>query len=148
MDIEARLAVTSLMGRYANAIDHGESSSWTGTFTEDGVFRVFARDLETPVISVQGQAELAGFMESMPPHNGELTVMSNHMFGAIEFVSESADEIRLRTRAAIFRMRDGEVGPPTNGTYVDVVQRENGEWRFAERVLEMDGAAIAARPGS
>ncbi len=146
MDIEARLAVTSLIGRYASAIDHGETESWVGTFTEDGIFRVFARDLETPVISIQGQTELTGFMQSMPPHNGERTVMSNHMFGATEFVSETSEEIRLRTRAAIFRLRDGEVGEPTNGTYVDVVRRENGEWRFAERVLQMDTAVIAARP--
>lgn len=146
MDIEARLAVISLIGRYASAIDHGESENWVGTFTNDGAFRVFARDLEHPVISLEGEAELTGFMQSMPPHNGERTTMSNHMFGTTEFVSETAEEIRIRTRAAIFRLRDGEVGEPTNGTYVDVVRRENGKWRFAERVLQMDTAVIAARP--
>ncbi|MDA0350761.1 MAG: nuclear transport factor 2 family protein [Chloroflexi bacterium] len=145
MDTEARLALTSLMGRYANAIDHGEQASWVATFTEDGLFQVFVQDAETPVITSRGHAELAQFVAGNAANSAKNGSMSLHLFGAIEVVEEQADELRLRTRALLGATNGDGSAVTTIGTYHDVARRVNGEWRFAERVLKMDRAEIAGR---
>ena len=145
MQTEARLAVTSLMGRYANAIDYGEQASWVETFTEDGLFQVFVQDGETPVITARGHAELTKFVEGNAANSHKNESMSLHLFGAIEVVEESADELRLRTRALLGAT--GGEGPAVTsiGTYHDVARRVDGEWLFAERMLRMDRGEIAGR---
>ena len=145
MDTEARLAITTLMGRYANAIDHGEQSSWVETFTEDGLFQVFVQDAETALITARGTAELTQFVQGNAANSVKNSSMSLHLFGAMEVVEESAGELRLRTRA-LLGATTGEGSSVTSiGTYHDVARRVNGTWLFAERVLRMDRAEIAGR---
>ena len=145
MDTEARLAITSLMGRYANAIDYGEQSSWVETFTDDGLFQVFVQDTETAVITARGHAELATFVAGNAANSQKNGSMSLHLFGAIEIVAEGADEIRLRTRALLGATNSDGPAVTSIGTYHDVARQVNGEWLFAERVLRMDRAEIAGR---
>lgn len=145
MDTEARLAITSLMGRYANAIDYGEQSSWVETFTDDGLFQVFVQDTATAAITARGHSELSKFVAGNAGNSRKNESMSLHMFGAIEFVEESADEMRLRTRALLGATGGDGPAVTTIGTYHDVARRVNGEWLFAERVLRMDRAEIAGR---
>lgn len=145
MDTEARLAITSLMGRYANAIDYGELASWVATFTDDGLFQVFVQDTETAVITARGHAELTTFVEGNAANSHKNGSMSLHLFGAIEIVEESPDEIRLRTRALLGATNSEGPAITSVGTYHDVARRVEGEWRFAERVLRMDRAEIAGR---
>ncbi len=145
MDTEARLEITSLMGRYANAIDYGEQASWVETFTEDGLFQVFVQDAATPVITARGHAELTNFVQGNAANSQKNESMSLHLFGAIEIVEEQTDEIRLRTRALLGATSGDGPAVTSIGTYHDVARRVQGEWRFAERVLRMDRAEIAGR---
>lgn len=145
MDTEARLAITSLMGRYANAIDYGEQAAWVATFTEDGLFQVFVQDTETPAITARGHAELTQFVEGNAANSAKNGSMSLHLFGPIEVLEESTDELRIRTRALLGATNAEGSAVTTIGTYHDVARRVQGEWRFAERVLRMDRAEIAGR---
>jgi len=148
MDTEARLEVTSLMGRYANSIDYGEQASWVETFTEDGLFQVFVQNTDTAVITARGHGELTQFVEGNAANSQKNESMSLHLFGAIEVVEESADELRLRTRALLGATSGDGPAVTSIGTYHDVARRVGGEWRFAERVLRMDRAEVAGRSGA
>ncbi len=148
MEIEARLAVTSLMARYGNAYDLCETEAWLDTFTEDGLFQAYLDDPETPQTNARGRAELRQFIEGSARARQNEATMSLHLLSAIEVIEESAEEMRLRTRIIISRtQQDGSAIAERHGTYFDVVRRIGNEWRFAERVMRLDPAVIAARPG-
>lgn len=59
-EVEARLAIQDLEGKYAAAWDTADADGWAALFTEDGVFEM-AEVGDLPGVHLQGRQELAGF---------------------------------------------------------------------------------------
>ena len=126
-------AIVRVLYGYCHAIDYGEEAKWLGLFTSDGIFHV---DLPRgrPPIHCAGQKELAAFIGAHPRAPAAL---HKHLL-LNPLIELHGDEARA---ASYFQMLLDIDGTPETfcfGRYlVRLVRSESGQWRFRERVAQV-----------
>lgn len=126
--LEARIAIRELVARYCFTVDERDIDGIARCFTRDGVMR-----------SLDGVMDARGRAAVIEQFHGRFAVLgpSNHYTHdhLVEF--DPADPGRatgtLNTHAEV--VRNGEF-LVASLRYRDSYRLEEGEWRFAERVLE------------
>jgi hypothetical protein len=123
------------MHRYSQLVDYGDQRGWVDLFTPDGHFEV--RYLPRPELSLSltGRDALERFIESHGRHDG---AFRKHIVMDPEIVVDGD----LATSSTYLVVIDAGPSPLARavGRYLDTVVRcEDGRWRFAERVCEVEG---------
>ena len=124
--LEAESAIRALVARYCFAIDDHDLEAVAGLFTSDA--RVWSRD---NVMDARGRDAI------VKQYEGRFTVLgpSNHVsHDHLICFGDNRDEAvgLVSAHAELYR---NETPMVTALRYHDRYQRENGEWRFAEREL-------------
>ncbi len=146
MDVDDRLAILEMIGRYSYAWDGRDADAYASLFTKDGVFEVFARGREEPVIHNEGRDAIHTWARGI--HSGEdpgrrtrppETQSRHHQSGTI-FEELGPDSARTRTMLlSTSQAPDDPVPKPsTTGVYSDWWRRTPEGWRIARRTLRMD----------
>ncbi len=126
--LEARLAIRELVARYCFTVDERDVEGIGRCFTHDGVMR--SRD---GMMNARGRAAV------IEQFHGRFAVLgpSNHYTHDHVIAFDAADPTRasgiLNTHAEV--VRNGEF-LVASLRYRDAYRFEDGEWRFAERMLE------------
>ena len=141
-DLERRLALLederAILRRlyaYGHAIDYGDEEAWVNCFAEDGVFDIRTRLEGTPKMVVSGRAELRRFVSR---HTRAPELWHKHMLVEPQ-ITVNGDEARSECYLMVLVENEGLPTMRVFGRYRDRLIRDaDGEWRFRERVAEIE----------
>ena len=116
------VAIQQLLAYYAHVVDSGDLTLLDTIFTADGVFDCSAAGGR----AFRGIADIKSlFALGKPPHPP-----SHHTTNVYVYQDGAA----VRVLAKYFVL-NGQTGTGISGEYRDVVVRQDGNWRFQERVV-------------
>jgi uncharacterized protein (TIGR02246 family) len=131
-EIEGRLAIAELHGSYADAVDRGDLETVAGLFAEDGVLIVHGGR------ACSGRHGILEFLtESRRTRHasGQGLSIRHHLTShTMRFLATG------RARGSCYFLAIGANGADHWGVYRDEFVVENGEWRYAQRAVTIEGA--------
>src|SRR6516165_10043270 len=148
MNIELKLTVEDLNARYAQAIDDNKLEAWPDFFTEQGRYRVttaenFERGLPIGIIYATSRAMLRDRVRSLREANVYEAQRYRHVIGVPLIASAGGSAVRAQTSFIVARvMHSGETTLFATGRYHDHVVLDDGEARFAEKIVILDSRLI------
>jgi SnoaL-like domain len=127
--------IRQLLGRYNLAIDLGDAEGWAATFTPDGVFRCTGLPEANPLGGrYEGTDELIAYATT---HFGIYTGRARH-WNANLLIDGDGDTATMRCYMLSLTAGAGRLAG-TTGIYEDRLRKVDGEWRFIERHIAIDG---------
>ena len=124
-DCVDKMAIKELFGRYAHAIDTGDSEGWAAVFTEDGQYELFGNTTKgRPAIA----AAIAGRTGDRPHSQHR---MANHV------ISIDGDTAHSVCEFCVIAERQGRIDTITAGFYEDDLKRVDGQWLIARRQIQI-----------
>jgi hypothetical protein len=140
IDAGDRLEIHELAARYAWSLDTGDEDAFVDCFTREGelVWDVFETEGRW-----RGTAALRGFIDYFR-RRPESAGRQHHVSNLI--VTPAATGATAKSYVAVALRR--EPGPHllnVMGYYEDELQREDGRWRFARRVIRDWSGAVLSR---
>jgi 3-phenylpropionate/cinnamic acid dioxygenase small subunit len=148
MNIELKLKVEDLNARYVQAIDDNKLEAWPDFFTEQGRYRVttaenFERGLPLGMIYATSRAMLRDRVRSLREANVYEAQRYRHVIGVPLIASAEGSTVRAQTSFIVARiMQNGETTLFATGRYHDHVVLDDGEARFAEKIVILDSRLI------
>jgi ketosteroid isomerase-like protein len=149
-ELERRLALLederSVLRRlyaYGHAIDYGDEEAWANCFAENGVFDIRSRLPGRPQQVVSGRDAIRAFVSR---HTRAPELWHKHML--VEPVI-AIDGDTARSDAYFAVLMDHEESPVLRvfGRYRDRLVRDaDGEWRFLERIAEIESMRAGLPP--
>jgi hypothetical protein len=133
-EVEARLAIADLVGRYTRAGDTGRASEFSELFTDDGEFEINGGR------QALGHAAIASLMKEVKVAFAQAPATffpARHHVTGLTVDFEDPDHAVGRS---YFLLVAAGWGPDHWGIYRDRFRRVRTEWRFARRHAVMDGA--------
>jgi 3-phenylpropionate/cinnamic acid dioxygenase small subunit len=136
-EVAARVAIQATLSRYTRNVDTGRADQLAGLFAEDAVY-----DMGGGVIA-HGRAAIVPKVEELKTMFATAAGFGRirHHTTSVAIEVESSDRARVMSYFCAF----AAAGPDHWGTYRDVLVREEDMWRFASRVVTLEGA-VAASP--
>lgn len=132
-DVETRLAIDDLLADYLWALDTQDLDRYVDAFWPDGALR--ETQLDSEVLEWRGADAIRAFTaEHFDGYSGHQHRDGNRLF----LPTESADRWIVRSYwfATHRDAPTNEVTLHSTGHSADVVERRDGEWRIADRLLE------------
>ena len=123
--VEDHLAIRELAARYNRAFDYGNPEAWVECFTEDGSFEMGSKKLAA------GHTDLLAFAKKMIP-----TMKVKHC--TTDAIVEVDGDTGTHDAYLILIDCGDKVSVANSGRYIDAVVRVNGEWKFKQRVVDID----------
>jgi 3-phenylpropionate/cinnamic acid dioxygenase small subunit len=148
MNIDLKLKVEDLNARYAQAIDDDKLEAWPDFFIEHGRYRVttaenFERGLPLAMIYATSRAMLRDRVRSLREANVYEAQRYRHIIATALVTPGEDGAINAQTSFMVARiMHSGETTLFATGRYHDHIVFENGEARFAEKVVILDSRLI------
>lgn len=133
-----RLAIDDLYARQGQAIDGGDSAGWAATFTPDGVF-----ESPTYALVAQGPQALAEFAARSNSAALGRGVQLRHWMTASVLTEAGAGRIRNSAYLMILATSVDSTTIDRSLTVDDTLERIDGEWLLASRVVQRDDAGLA-----
>lgn len=137
LSVEDRVDLIDLVARYAECVDSGDAEGYAALFTPDAV-------VEHSAGSVQGRDEIQAWVAALASEDrvGKNSRLK-HIMG-LPVVRGDGDRATIRTYVTIPRHMDsGEIVIRLAGTYWDDCVKQDGQWLFAKRVIDLDFVASA-----
>lgn len=139
--LEAREQIRDLLARYTWAGDRGRIADLSELFSARGALDMgdHGGRLEGPAAIRAGLQQVADRLAAAGPGGGPIGLVQHHVSSVL--VSDvSGAGARVRSYYAVHTA----IGLDHWGRYLDRLELEIGRWRFAERVVLVDGVS----PGS
>ena len=124
-DINDRVAIAALMGRYNINGDRGRVEALAALFGESGV-------LQFSGAATAGAVQIAARLGERGARNPALTFSRHHL--TTSMVELKGDIAEGRTYFQVLT----DVGLDHHGVYVDVLERRDGDWFFRHRDVRID----------
>jgi SnoaL-like domain len=131
LTIEDHVAIQGLAARYNHAIDSGDSEAFIATFSEKGA-------LNAGPLQIEGHAALGEFAKNFAGSVREPRHVATNLV-----VDGNGDAATLKAYVQMYVLA-GEPGEPphqtvtTSGKYDDTLAKEDGSWKFVQRVFTAD----------
>jgi len=148
MTIELQFKVQDLNARYVLAIDDNRLEAWPDFFTGDGRYRVttaenFERGLPLGMIHATSRAMLRDRVRSLRDANVYEAQRYRHVIGPPLVTTGEGGAVRAQTSFIVARiMHTGETTLFASGRYHDRIVLDDGEARFAEKIVILDSRLI------
>ena len=130
---EDRCAIHDLFTRYCCALDDGEVETVVGCFTADAA-------LKSPVIDIQGHAEIRAFAERFAAQRAAGTQF-RHMVSNIAAAIDG-DRATATAYLLVLISKDGAHRTLPPGRYECALVKQDGTWRFSRRTVFHDHAYV------
>jgi len=131
VSVEDRHAIGDLFARYMWAIDTGDVEGLVACFTDDGA-------LESPAVGrYVGRDGIRGFATRFARFHAGGTQL-RHVISNLLIEADVGDRAFAKCYLVTFLTKDGQsrlLGP---GRYECRLRKENGTWRFENRLVVMD----------
>ena len=131
LSTEDVVEIQGLAARYNHAVDSGDSEGFIAVFTEDGA-------LTAGELQVKGHDALGDFAKKFAGSVREPRHIAHNIV-----VDGDGDKATLKAYIQMFILT-GDPGQPgqqvvaTSGKYNDTLVKENGSWKFTQRVFTAD----------
>ena len=148
MSIDLQWKVANLNARYVAAIDDNKLEEWPDFFVANGSYRVttaenFERGLPLALIYATSRAMLRDRVRSLREANVYEAQRYRHVIGVPLIASAGGSAVRAQTSFIVARiMHSGETTLFATGRYHDHVVLDDGEARFAEKIVILDSRLI------
>jgi len=132
--LEEDKAILQTLYRYGHSIDYGLEQEWISLFTEDGTFELRFRKTGVS-LRHEGQAALANFIAS---HTRAPDKYHKHLI--IEPIIKLRGKNKATVESYFLRVdeSEGKVFILAFGRYHDRMVKQAGQWRFQERIAEIE----------
>ena len=127
MSSSAEAAIRTIISRYATAVTNRDTETWASTWAEAGVWELMGQAPEGRDAVVQTFETMMGGIPFVYQLAGE---------GDIELDASGERGTGCVPTVEFAKFGDGP-GTLLLGTYRDVYVKEGGEWRFAERRMQV-----------
>ena len=134
LTVDEKLAIHELMGRAAFGYDERDTDMLEACFTEDAVFsmRIAGGDLVGPFA---GREAIMGLMTGSM---AEQTDVRRHVVSNLFFQVAGNGQPLVISNLTLMATENGEIQLLSAGVYRDTVIQVDGQWRIADRYLELD----------
>jgi 3-phenylpropionate/cinnamic acid dioxygenase small subunit len=147
MDFTLHFKVQDLNARYAQAIDDNKLEAWPDFFVEQGCYRITTaenveRGLPLAMIYATSRAMLRDRVRSLRDANVYEAQRYRHVIGA-PLIEPAEEGVQAQTSFVVARiMHTGETVLFATGRYQDRIVFNDGEARFAEKIVILDSRLI------
>lgn len=143
-----QLEIDQLNAAYAAALDERRFEEWPGFFTEDGHYRVQAREnfdrgLPLALIDLESQGMMKDRVYGITQTIYHGPYYTRHVVSPAQVLGEQGDLVRARTHYAVFRTRPGDASEVYNvGRYLDEIVRTPAGLRLVSRQCIYDSEMV------
>lgn len=123
--VEDHIAIRELAARYNRAFDYGNPEAWVECFTADGSFNMGSKTLAA------GHTDLLAFAQKMIP-----TMKVKHC--TTDAIVEVDGNTGTHDAYLILVDCGDKVSVVNSGRYIDTVEKVDGQWKFKQRVVDID----------
>ena len=143
MNIEHMMRVADLNARYVDAIDADRLEAWPDFFTDDCLYKITSaenhnRGYAAGIIYADSRAMLRDRVTALRTANIYERQAYRHIIGLPVIGPDGATAETSFLVARI--MRDGRTDLSATGVYLDRLRDEDGNLRFAERIVVCDSS--------
>lgn len=135
--VEEERAILQTLYHFCHCADYGLDREWVDSFTEDGVFGVRPREglADIPDVRVQGHEALASFRtrQTRAPEK-----YHKHLMVEPVITIKSREEANVVSYLLIVDSGGGRIYFLVFGRYHDRMVKQDGRWRFKERIFEIE----------
>lgn len=141
--------LVALYADYAACVDEGRFQDWPGFFTEDGRYRIVAREnheqgLPLSLVDLQGAGMLRDRVYAIQSTLFHAPYYQRHIVGAPRLLEAAEGLIRSEANYLVIRTKRDEPGEVFSaGRYLDRIRVDADGPRFAERICVYDTELIA-----
>lgn len=129
--------VQQFYAHHFQLLDSGDAQAWVQTFTADGWF--WPAVLPEPV---RGRAALAAGVTATHQKLAEAGERHRHWHGMVHVEPAGGDAVKVRCYAQIFAIPiGGQARLAMHCVCEDLLVRDDGEWKVAERRVSRDDLA-------
>ena len=127
--------IQNLYACYNMCSDAGDSEGYASCFTEDG-----ALNNQTFETTIQGRQQLVAF--KIKEAGARKDKVRRHWNGSLYLERIDDDAVRGRCYLHGYTGEPGQFAELRDAAvYEDLIVRQDGEWKFAKRILMMDASA-------
>lgn len=143
-----QLEIDQLNAAYAAALDERRFDEWPGFFTEDGRYRVQAREnfdrgLPLALMDLESQGMMKDRVYGITQTIYHGPYYTRHVVSPAQVLDEQEGLVRARTHYAVFRTRPGDASEVYNvGRYLDEIVRTPAGLRLASRRCIYDSEMV------
>lgn len=126
--------IQNLYSYYNMCSDAGDSEGYSSCFTEDGIL-----NNQTFNTTIQGRQQLVAF--KIKEAGSRKDKVRRHWNGSLYLEKVGNDAIRGRCYLHGYTGEPGQFAELRDvAVYEDLIRQEDGEWKFAKRILMMDAS--------
>ena len=144
-----RDAISDLIADYVHLIDDDRLEDWVELFTDDCTYKILSREnvdagYPLELLSCHNKGMLRDRVVSLREANLFNLHTDKHILGAVRVTGEAGGVWSARTNFALYQSTtEGETDLFAVGTYDDKIVFEDGQARFAEKIVTNDTFAVA-----
>lgn len=130
----ARAEIENLLNRYSLAYDKPDMAVMAATFSDDAVMslRIGGGDIIGPFDGKEA------IMKLMTDSLASQSDQRRHLVTNLVIEKETDDEATVTSYLTLISVADGKASLLSTAVYEDEVRKDDGEWRFTKRHIELD----------
>jgi anthranilate 1,2-dioxygenase small subunit len=143
-----RLEIAALYTDYVHCLDDDELERWPDFFVAEASYRITSAEnyeagLPAGLIYATSRNMLKDRVTALREANIYEPQRYRHLVSAIRLLRDDGDTVAVVANFLIVRtMQDGEMTIFAAGRYLDTLRREEGGWKFANKLVVLDSRRI------
>ena len=140
--------IDQLNATYAAALDEKRFDDWPLFFTEDGHYKVQAREnfdrgLPLALIALESRGMMKDRVYGITQTIYHSPYYMRHIVSPARITLIGSDVVHAETNYAVFRTKSGSVSEVYNvGRYIDEIIKKSDSWKFKSRLCVYDSEMI------
>ena len=140
--------IDQLNAAYAAALDDKRFDDWPLFFTEDGHYKVQAREnfdrgLPLALIALESQGMMKDRVYGITQTIYHGPYYMRHIISPARITSHVGDVVKAESNYAVFRTKPGSISEVYNvGRYIDELIKKGDSWKFRSRLCVYDSEMI------
>ncbi len=137
-----------LNAAYAAALDEKRFDDWPLFFTEDGHYKVqarenFDRNLPLALMALESQGMMKDRVYGITQTIFHGPYYMRHIISPARIISREGESLKAEANYAVFRTKPGSISEVYNvGRYVDELIKKGDSWKFRSRLCVYDSEMI------
>ena len=140
--------IDQLNAAYAAALDEKRFDDWPLFFTEDGHYKIQAREnfdrgLPLALMALESQGMMKDRVYGITQTIYHGPYYMRHIISPARITAQDDEVIKAETNYAVFRTKPGSISEVYNvGRYIDEIIKKGDAWKFRRRLCVYDSEMI------
>ena len=148
VDLAVRIAVSDLLDEYVHCIDADELERWPSFFTETGSYRITSafnhhRGLPIAIVNAENRNMMMDRVAAIRGANVFEPQSYRHILSTVRVIAVDGGTVEAQASFMVVRtLHTGEQHMFVSGYYRDRMIKEEGGYRFSEKLVVLDSDKI------